>query len=54
MGDFPSADYFRAQSEQMRQFEEETDDPELARMYKKLAVNFEAKASSVEAEGPLH
>jgi len=54
MNDFPSAEYFRTQASQLREFAEETDDPELAAMYKKLASQFEVKAWSVAVEEPLH
>lgn len=54
MNGFPTAEYFRAEAAQLRQFAEAADDPEVAGKYKQLACRFEARACIAEAEGPVH
>ena len=51
MMDFRTADCFRAEAEQLREFANQADDPEIAEKYRQLASRFEAKARSVELEG---
>ena len=54
MMDVPTAECFRAEAEQLREFADQVDDPEIAKKYRHLASRFEAKARSVEAEGHDH
>jgi len=54
MSDYQTAGYYRAEAEQMLEFGEEADDPELAEMYRRLAARFKAKAQSVETEWSVH
>lgn len=45
---FPTADDFRAEAEQLREFADQAADPEVAEKYRQMAARFEAIARSVE------